>query len=162
VAAAPPPVTEPGQAGAAGYQAPLGTPLTVLNPFSPPVTRYGRGHLGVDLAAAPGAQIRAAGSGQVRFAGRVAGRGVVVIVHPDGLSTEYEPLAMMVRAGQPVRVGQVIGRLSGGHRSCAPASCLHWGARRSEVYLDPMSLLMPLGTVRLLPWTDQPRGTGAR
>ena len=137
-----------------GYQAPLGTRLTVLSPFAPPATPYSKGHLGVDLAAAQGAAVRSAGSGVVRFAGLVAGRGVVVIVHLDGLSIEYEPLAVSVRAGQGVHVGQVIGRLSGAHRSCAPASCLHWGARRGDAYLDPMSLLRPLGVVRLLPWAD--------
>ncbi|MEO6502329.1 MAG: M23 family peptidase, partial [Jatrophihabitantaceae bacterium] len=46
-----------------------------------------------------------------------------------------------------------IGVVRGAHRSCAPAPCLHWGARRGEAYLDPMSLLRPLGVVRLLPWS---------
>jgi murein DD-endopeptidase MepM/ murein hydrolase activator NlpD len=139
---------------ASGYQAPLGPRPTVLNPFAPPATLYGKGHLGVDLAAAQGVAVRSAGAGVVRFAGVVAGRGVVVVVHPDGLSTEYEPLAASVHAAQAVQAGQVIGRLSGVHRSCAPASCLHWGARRGDAYLDPLSLLRPLGVVRLLPWTD--------
>jgi murein DD-endopeptidase MepM/ murein hydrolase activator NlpD len=135
------------------YRAPLAGEPRVLTPFNPPAERYGRGHLGVDLAASAGAPVLAAGAGTVRFAGPVAGRGVVVLVHPDGVSTEYEPLAVAVRAGQRVLAGQRLGVLRGVHRSCAPAPCLHWGARRGAAYLDPMSLLEPLGVVRLLPWS---------
>ena len=135
------------------YQAPLGGGVRVRTPFNPPADRYGRGHLGVDLAASDGVAVLAAGAGTVRFAGPVAGRGVVVLVHPDGVSTEYEPVAAVVAAGQRVLAGQRIGVLRGAHRSCAPATCLHWGARRGEAYLDPLSLLRPLGVVRLLPWS---------
>jgi murein DD-endopeptidase MepM/ murein hydrolase activator NlpD len=140
------------------YRTPIASGLTVLTTFAPPATRYGRGHLGVDVAAATGSDVSAAGAGQVRFAGMVAGRGVVVIAHPDGLSTEYEPVTVAVRRGDRVRAGQRIGQVAGGHRSCAPASCLHWGARRGEQYLNPLQLLQPLGVVRLLPWSDSGRG----
>jgi murein DD-endopeptidase MepM/ murein hydrolase activator NlpD len=140
----------------ASYQAPIAGRLVVLTGFSPPATPYAKGHLGVDLAAPPGTAITAAAAGQVRFAGPVAGRGVIVIAHPDGLSTEYEPVTAAVHVGQEVRAGQLIGHLVSGHRSCLPASCLHWGARRGERYLDPLLLLRPLGVVRLMPWSDAP------
>lgn len=139
-----------GAAPAGRYRPPVSG--GVLRGFSPPATRYGAGHLGVDLAAGPGTVVSAAGSGVVRFAGLVAGRGVVVIAHPDGISTEYEPLAVTVPVGVTVVTGQPIGRLAGPHRGCPPAGCLHWGARRNGQYLDPMGLLQPLGVVRLLPW----------
>jgi murein DD-endopeptidase MepM/ murein hydrolase activator NlpD len=132
------------------YREPLDT-IRVLTPFSPPAEQYGAGHLGVDLAASAGVSVQAAGAGVVRFAGSVAGRGVVVLIHPDGISTEYEPVAAVVRPGQRVMAGQRIGTVHGSHRSCVPASCLHWGARRGGAYLDPLSLLAPLGVVRLLP-----------
>jgi len=138
---------------AAGYyRPPVAGALRVLRGFSPPATRYGPGHLGTDLAASSGVPVLAAGAGVVRFAGQVAGRGVVVIAHPDGISTEYEPLVPTVVAGLAVVAGQPIGCLTGRHRGCPAASCLHWGARRTGRYLDPMSLLRPLGVVRLLPW----------
>ncbi|MBP2477070.1 hypothetical protein JOF53_005942 [Crossiella equi] len=35
----------------------------------------------------------------------------------------------------------------------AAGTCLHWGLRRGEDYLDPLSLFAP-PRVRLLPWTD--------
>jgi murein DD-endopeptidase MepM/ murein hydrolase activator NlpD len=149
-----PVVAGPVVAGRAGslYRAPVAGAVRVRTPFNPPADRYGRGHLGVDLAVADGVAVLAAGAGTVRFAGPVAGRGVVVLAHPDGVSTVYEPVAAAVAAGQRVQAGQRIGAVRGVHRSCAQATCLHWGARRAGAYLDPMSLLRPLGVVRLLPW----------
>lgn len=127
--------------------------LDVVRPFVAPADRYSAGHRGVDLRAAPGQLVVAAGDGVVRFAGRVAGRGVVVIAHRDGISTEYEPVHVLVRAGTAVRRGTPIARVQGHHPGC-PATCVHWGARRGPDYLDPLLLLRPLGPVVLLPWPD--------
>jgi murein DD-endopeptidase MepM/ murein hydrolase activator NlpD len=118
--------------------------------FDPPAERWLAGHRGVDLAASPGAVVRAAGAGRVVFAGPVGGRQVVSIDHAGGLRTTYEPLVPSVHAGDLVAAGDPIGRLSGGHPGCPLAACLHWGLRRGEVYLDPLALL-GLGQVRLLP-----------
>lgn len=134
------------------YAAPLPPPLRVLRGFVPPPSPYAAGHRGVDLAAQNGVVVRAAGTGRVSFAGAVAGRGVVVVVHADGVRTEYEPVRPLVRAGQPVTRGQPIGLLHGRHGTCRPDGCLHWGARRGGRYFDPLALLRPLGPVRLLPW----------
>jgi murein DD-endopeptidase MepM/ murein hydrolase activator NlpD len=135
------------------YTWPVPTPATVLTPFSPPAERYGAGHLGVDLAAAPHELVVAAAAGTVSFAGPVAGRGVVVVTHADGIRTEYEPLEPDVRAGATVAAGAPLGRVTGTHAACKPASCLHWGARRGDTYLDPLGLVAPLGPVHLLPWS---------
>jgi murein DD-endopeptidase MepM/ murein hydrolase activator NlpD len=167
-----------GAVGAAGktsaataYRLPLVGPIRVVRPFAPPATRYSAGHRGVDLASGPGGQVRAAGSGTVRFAGNVAGRGVVVLEHPGGISTEYEPLAVRlgtgggpggsragpgiaVRVGQPVAAGTALGVVAGVHGDCAPSACLHWGARRGGEYFDPLTLLQPLGPLRLAPTTS--------
>ena len=141
------------------YRPPVPGTVRVLRAFSPPATPYGPGHLGVDLASDAGDPVLAAAAGLVRFAGQVAGRGVLVIVHPDGISTEYEPLTPSVAEGASVVAGQPIGRLTGQHPGCpAAASCLHWGARRNGRYVDPLSLLRPLGVVRLLPWDWTPSG----
>lgn len=139
-------------AAGAVYALPLAGPLRVLRPFEPPPTPYAAGHRGVDVEGPAGAPVLAAASGRVSFAGRVAGRGVVVIRHPDGIRTEYEPVAASVAAGQAVARGQPIGRLRGQHDRWPPGRCLHWGARRGEVYIDPLLLLRALGPVRLLPW----------
>jgi murein DD-endopeptidase MepM/ murein hydrolase activator NlpD len=141
-------------APATTYSAPLAGQLVVLRGFQPPPTPYAAGHRGVDLATSPGAEVLAAGNGRVHFAGSVAGRGVVVVVHPDGISTEYEPVRPLVAPGAAVARGQPIGRVLGAHGSCSPQRCLHWGARRAGAYFDPLSLLRPLGPVRLLPWAN--------
>ncbi|WP_347343531.1 M23 family metallopeptidase [Jatrophihabitans telluris] len=138
-----------------GYRAPLAR-VAVRNPFAAPITRYGPGHRGVDLYAGSGETVRAAGAGTVRFAGSVAGRGVVVIAHADGLSTEYEPLTPTVAAGKAVAAGDPIGTVHGRHPPCGRDWCLHWGARAGGIYLDPLSLLAPLGPIRLLPWQGPP------
>ncbi|HET8589086.1 MAG TPA: peptidoglycan DD-metalloendopeptidase family protein [Nakamurella sp.] len=141
---------------AASFALPVPPPAVVLTPFRPPATRYGPGHRGVDLAAPAGTAIRAAGGGTVVYAGNLAGRGVVSVEHPGGLRTTYEPVQATVTAGQWVAAGSRIGTLQPGHPSCAPAECLHWGARLPDgSYLDPMSLLHPW-RVRLKPWD----GTG--
>lgn len=135
------------------YVAPLPEPLRVLRGFDPPAAPYGPGHLGVDLRAAPAGVVRAAGAGTVRFAGPVAGRDVVVVAHAGGISTEYEPVRPIVDVGASVRAGQPIGAVRGRHPGCA-GTCLDWGARRGDTYLDPLDLLRPLGPVVLLPWSD--------
>jgi murein DD-endopeptidase MepM/ murein hydrolase activator NlpD len=134
------------------YALPVPGPLRVLRPFDPPATPYGPGHRGVDLDLTSGLTVRSAASGLVTFAGQVAGRGVVVVRHADGIATEYEPVRPSVAAGATVRGGEPIGRLDGVHPGCASPRCLHWGARRGEIYVDPLALLHPLGPVRLLPW----------
>ncbi len=119
----------------------------VFRPFTPPATRYGSGHRGVDLAAGSGV-VRAAAAGRVSYAGLLAGRGVVVVVH-GALRTTYEPVAAGVSVGDWVEAGDPIGRIDGLHAGCF-VPCLHWGLLRGEVYLNPLSLVHQ-GPSRLLP-----------
>jgi len=138
------------------YSAPLPLPVEVLTPFDPPDQPWGSGHRGVDLAGRVGAPVRAAAAGEVVYAGTLAGRGVVSVQHADGIRTTYEPVESAVSAGAQVTAGQVLGTVAAGHASCAPAVCLHWGARTGpDVYLDPM-LLVTGWRVRLLPWDGAP------
>ncbi len=150
-APAAPSAAPPAEPAAPAYAAPVAT-VTVVRPFEAPATPFGPGHRGVDLATRAGQAVHAAGTGVVSFAGSIAGRGVVVVQHPDGVSTEYEPLAPAIARGRRVLVGALIGHVQGRHGSCAPGGCLHWGARRGGEYFDPLLLLRPLGPVRLLPW----------
>ncbi|HEV7212551.1 MAG TPA: M23 family metallopeptidase [Blastococcus sp.] len=147
-AAAAGPVSTP--VGPALWTAPLGGELHVTRGFTPPASAYGAGHRGVDLAGAPGAPVLAAGAGTVLFAGMVAGRPVVSVVHANGLRTTYEPVDPSVAAGQAVARGSPIGTLVSGHAGCPGAGCLHWGLLRGNAYLDPLLLLRP-PRVRLLP-----------
>lgn len=134
------------------YSAPVPEPLRVVRGFDPPSTQYGPGHRGVDLAATSGQIVRSAGAGVVGFAGLVAGRGVIVVLHADGVRTEYEPVHPLVSAGAVVSGGEPVGRLAGVHPGCGTPRCLHWGARCANAYIDPLALLHSLGPVRLLPW----------
>jgi murein DD-endopeptidase MepM/ murein hydrolase activator NlpD len=122
----------------------------VTRPFDPPPDRYGSGHRGADLAGAPGSPVLAAGDGVVVFAGMVAGRPVVSVDHAGGLRTTYEPVDPSVAAGQRVTRGSPVGTVTAGHAGCPVQACLHWGLRRGETYLDPLSLLRS-PRVRLLP-----------
>lgn len=142
VAGASPAVASP--AGAAGVW-PLGGP--VVTGFDPPDVRWGAGHRGVDVAGSVGEVVVSPSDGVVTFAGDVAGRPVVVITHDDRRST-FEPVVASVAVGTAVRAGDPIGTLAAGH-ACPAEACLHWGLRRGETYLDPLSLVAA-AEVRLL------------
>ncbi|MDQ1645344.1 MAG: hypothetical protein QOJ50_1528 [Cryptosporangiaceae bacterium] len=141
---------ETGGAGPVRGRWPLDGRPAVVRRFSPPPTPYGRGHRGADLGSQPGATVRAAASGTVTFAGTVGGKGVVVVAHAGGLRTTYEPVTATATVGTQVLAGAPIGILDPGHPGCPVAACLHWGLRRGDLYLDPLTLL-GLGQVRLLP-----------
>jgi murein DD-endopeptidase MepM/ murein hydrolase activator NlpD len=137
---------------------PVGLRPRVLRGWEPPASAYGPGHRGVDLAAAPGTPVRAVAAGRVAFAGRVAGKGVVSVdltgTGDPLLRTTYEPVTASVEEGQKVEPGEVIGRVDARGSHCT-TPCVHWGLRRDETYLNPLSLLPPWlrlrGPSRLLP-----------
>ncbi|MFF7995211.1 peptidoglycan DD-metalloendopeptidase family protein [Kitasatospora xanthocidica] len=140
---------------------PVGGPGGVLGRFEPPAKPWAAGHRGVDLAAAPGAEVRAAAAGVVVFSGQVAGRPVVTVSHPGSgappLRTTYLPVTGTLPVGTAVTAGQVIGRLSPDGRHCAARDCLHWGLLRGGRYLDPLALF-GAGRARLLPLGPGPAG----
>lgn len=131
---------------------PLAPRPEVVRPFDPPDSEYGPGHRGVDLAAAAGQPVSAAAAGRVVYAGDLAGRGVVSIEHAGGLRTTYEPLSPQVKQGERVTAGERIGTVARGHDGCTAEACLHWGLRRSEQYLDPLTAVASAGPLRLKPW----------
>jgi murein DD-endopeptidase MepM/ murein hydrolase activator NlpD len=129
---------------------PLRPRPAVVAGFDPPSTRFGPGHRGVDLAARPGAVVRTALAGRVTFAGRLAGRGVVVVSH-GARRTTYEPVTASVHVGDQLAAGAVIGRLELFGSHCFPRACLHWGLiEGADHYLDPLTLV-GAAPVRLLP-----------
>lgn len=128
---------------------PLDPAPRAVHGFDPPAVTWGAGHRGVDLLGRPGQAVRASRGGVVTYAGRLAGRGVVVVSH-GATRTTYEPVAAEVAVGDPVTAGSPVGRLLRAGSHCLPATCLHWGLRRGGTYLDPLGLLGPR-PVRLLP-----------
>ncbi|MEU5699809.1 M23 family metallopeptidase [Streptomyces aurantiacus] len=159
-----PPVPAVPAVPAIGRVWPVGSRPSVVRGWEPPATAYGRGHRGVDLTAAPGTPVRTVAPGRVSFAGRVAGRGVVSVeltgTGDPPLRTTYEPVRATVEKGAVVAAGETVGVLEPVGSHC-PASCLHWGLRRADTYLDPLSLLPPWllsrGPSRLLPVTGVPQ-----
>lgn len=128
---------------------PLDPTPEVVARFDPPAQEWGAGHRGVDLGGHPGQSVRSAAAGTVTYAARLAGRGVVTVDH-GGVRTTYEPVDASVRRGDAVDRGEVIGTLQVFGSHCFPRACLHWGALRGDVYLDPLTLV-GAGPVRLLP-----------
>ncbi|MER5531281.1 M23 family metallopeptidase [Streptomyces sp. NPDC002677] len=157
----PPPATVP----AIGRAWPVGVRPPVLRGWEPPATVYGPGHRGVDLGAAPGAEVRAVAAGRVSFAGRVAGRGVVSVrLAGTDLRTTYEPVTVQVKKGEEVTAGQVVGTVERLGAHCGARACVHWGLLRGDVYVDPLLLLPPWllngGPSRLLPVLGVPLPEG--
>lgn len=131
---------------------PLRPRPTVLRVFDAPSPNWKAGHRGVDLAGTPGQAVYAAAAGTVVFAGTLVDRPLVSIAHPGGLRTSYEPVEAVVRAGQLVDAGAVIGTLVSGHPGCG--TCLHWGAMWGAAsradYVDPLGLAVTT-PIRLKP-----------
>ncbi|MFI7221653.1 M23 family metallopeptidase [Nonomuraea angiospora] len=140
----------PARAAPPTWRWPLDGHPRVLRRFTPPPEPWLAGHRGIDLAAPPSTPVLAAGPGTVRFAGPVAGKGVVTVEHESGLRTTYLPVKASVRRGQPVAPGSTLGFVEASPGHC-PESCLHWGLRRGTHYLDPL-LLLGQATIRLLPF----------
>ena len=137
------------RAPGARFRWPLSPQPQVLRRFAVGPQPWSPGHRGVDLAGRPGQRVLSAGAGNVTFAGVVAGRGVVAVGHAGGLRTTYEPVTAEVRAGEAVAAGAPLGVLTTG--SHCRTTCLHWGALRGNLYVDPLTLLRPPAPPVLLP-----------
>lgn len=150
-AVAEPPPPEPAAPRETSYRPPLGAG-TLVEPFRRPAAPWGPGHRGVDLAAVAGTPVLAPADGVVTFAGTVVDRGVLTITHPDGLRSSLEPVIPGLGPGTRVTAGDEVAVVgTGGHCGRVRTGCLHWGVRRSEVYLDPLALLAAAEPVVLLP-----------
>lgn len=112
----------------------------VIRGFEPPQQAWLAGHRGIDLAAVEGTKILAPADGVISFAAWLVDREVITIDHGNGLRSSFEPAKSLLAVGSAVKRGQLIGQLKGlGH--CRPLSCLHWGVRREESYLNPLLFL---------------------
>jgi murein DD-endopeptidase MepM/ murein hydrolase activator NlpD len=142
----------------AGWRYPVEGRPDVLRGFDPPAKTWLPGHRGVDLAAGAFDPVVAAAAGEVTFAADVAGQGVVVVEHPGGLRSTYEPVTAEVSVGEHVDAGELLGRLEPLTVHCA-RTCLHWGVLRGATYLDPLSFV-DAGPVVLLPVGAPVRASG--
>lgn len=128
-------------AARAGWAWPLDPQPRVVRAFDPPDQPWLAGHRGVDLATRVGATVHTPTGGRIAFTGTIAGRGVVVVAHEDGLRSTFEPVHGGPPVGTSVSRSDPIGTIGAGAGHCAPATCLHWGVIRGRTYLDPLSYL---------------------
>jgi murein DD-endopeptidase MepM/ murein hydrolase activator NlpD len=108
-----------------------------------PILRRHRPHLGIDYAAPTGTPVQTVGNGTVAFAGWSGGSGRMVrIRHARGYETEYLHLsAILVRQGQAVQQGQIIGRVGSTGLSTAPH--LDFRIRHHGKYRNFLALQLP-------------------
>jgi murein DD-endopeptidase MepM/ murein hydrolase activator NlpD len=98
-------------------------------------------HTGLDFRGEMGEPIHATAAGTVTNAGWSGGYGKMVeIDHGNGLATRYGHLSEIdVTIGQPIRIGQVVGRLGSTGRSTGPH--LHYETRVDGEAVDPVKFL---------------------
>jgi murein DD-endopeptidase MepM/ murein hydrolase activator NlpD len=98
-------------------------------------------HTGLDLRGDTGEPAHATASGTVTIAGWSGGYGnMVEINHHNGLSTRYGHLSkILVKVGQHVTIGQVVGLIGSTGRSTGPH--LHYETRVNDVAVDPQKFL---------------------
>jgi murein DD-endopeptidase MepM/ murein hydrolase activator NlpD len=104
-----------------------------------PLTGQATFHHGVDIAVAYGHDVRAAADGVVSFAGVQNGYGnTVVIDHEGGRQTRYAHLSQeLVRAGDVVSEGQVLGKSGNSGRTTGPH--LHFEMLVNGRPVDPVA-----------------------
>ncbi|OGR89677.1 MAG: hypothetical protein A2992_02425 [Elusimicrobia bacterium RIFCSPLOWO2_01_FULL_59_12] len=132
-----------------------GRPTKIISEFGvrkAPDTLQDELHEGVDFVVPPEAQVRAARSGKVLFAGYSGAyvsradkkdkNHLVIILHEDGKSTRYVHLERLrVRPGLIVKAGDVIGTTSESDEWTVPV--LHFEIREANGQaLDPMDFLL--------------------
>lgn len=114
-----------------GYRPP--TDRSIEDPFRRPLNPFASGNRGLEYSTSPGDPLRAIGDGVVTFAGRIAGRWYVTVLHPDGLRSSTSYLARLaVARGDVVSAGQILG--------WAGVANAHLGVRSGRLYLDPAVL----------------------
>jgi murein DD-endopeptidase MepM/ murein hydrolase activator NlpD len=108
-------------------------------------------HTGIDFRGNVGEPVRATASGTVSAAGWSGGYGrMVEVEHANGVATRYGHLSEIdVKVGQPIRIGQVVGRLGSTGRSTGPH--LHYETRVDGEAVDPDKFLragLKLGAIQ--------------
>ena len=157
-------------AGRTRYRSPTADSAPrVIHPFEKPAQRWSAGHRGVDLAVPENDRhVYAPAPGKVVFSGTVVNRKVLVIAHPDGRRSTFEPMDEALPVGTTVAAGETIGTVAATandnserpYRRCTTV-CLYWGVRqggargdgsgKTAEYINPMSLLSSKEPSILLP-----------
>ncbi|MFN3471312.1 MAG: peptidoglycan DD-metalloendopeptidase family protein [Aquificaceae bacterium] len=105
---------------------------------------FGRGyefHSGIDIEAPYGSKVVATADGVVEMAGHYGDYGKTVIIkHPSGYTTLYAHLSeILVKVGQKVKAGEVIGKVGSTGRSTGPH--LHYEVQYGGKLKNPIEYL---------------------
>lgn len=137
------------------WNPPLDAPVRLVNQYRQPNSDYSAGHRGVDYLAAPNQVVLAPADGQVWFAGKVAQRPLLSLLHEGGYLTEFEPVCTDLKKGEQVFAGQEIARVCKAEANylqhCPSAICMHFSLRVDGAYLSPLVFIGGLNPSRLLP-----------
>lgn len=106
-----------------------------------PTTGKRQFHKGLDIANGKGTKIIAAGTGVVTFSGWNSGYGKTIIIsHGYGYRSVYAHNSMnLVKVGQKVKKGEVIGKIGTTGRSTGPH--LHFEVHYQGKQIDPQKIL---------------------
>ncbi len=115
-----------------------------MNRFHPVQKRW-KAHKGTDYAAPTGTPITTTASGVVEMTGYTAGNGNYVKVKHNGtFATQYLHMSkILVRRGQRVNQGDVIGRVGSTGLATGPHVCYRFW--KNGVQVDPLRLNLPTG-----------------
>ncbi|MEN9749631.1 MAG: hypothetical protein RL149_709 [Actinomycetota bacterium] len=137
------------------WQAPLSTPLRLINPYFQPNSDYSAGHRGVDYRVLEGDSVYAPTRASVWFVGKVVNRAVITLRTHSGDLLEFEPVCSHLLAGDPVESGQELGQICEADQSyrphCIGQTCMHFSLRTAEGYLSPLVRYGSLAPTVLLP-----------
>lgn len=137
------------------------TPEDVINQYEGPLSQYGRGHRGIDLAVEIGTEVIAPATGMISFSGEVGYRNTLTIKFGSSMSASIEPVCSDLPEGTYVSLGEPIGEV------CLPDQnyqwhcdfpCLHFGTRTESGYFSPLALIGGLPSSRLVPLGNQALG----
>jgi murein DD-endopeptidase MepM/ murein hydrolase activator NlpD len=147
-------VDERGESQADGTLAYAGAVTSAFGWRTDPIDHGLRFHAGVDIRAAYGQDVPAAGEGRVVVAGEQGSYGLTVVVeHPAGLRTRYAHLSSLaVREGDQVAEGQAIGRAGQSGRARGPH--VHLELTREGRPLDPAGIVRPVEFKKMAVYAD--------
>jgi hypothetical protein len=129
------------------------TPGDTINHYLAPMTEYGEGHRGIDLATFIGDEVLSPSNGEISFSGKVGYRDVVSVRFGASLTASMEPVCSSLVAGTAVMMGDVIGLV------CQPDPeylwhcemiCLHFGTRTDAGYFSPLAIIGGLSPSKLV------------
>jgi hypothetical protein len=129
------------------------SPEDTVNHYIAPMTEYGEGHRGIDLAAQIGEQVLAPADGEISFVGKVGYRYVISVRFGNSLTASLEPVCSDLSEGTYVLMGESIGLV------CEPdpeyvwhcaQTCLHFGTRSVAGYFSPLALIGGLNPSKLV------------